>query len=411
MADKQKKIKDNEIQTNGFEERSPEFQDAVTTKGEVHDLVMDILKKSTEDSFEKKGIKSSEDYAGEYAGGKKYGQRVDKGLYNATYSNNVKSLIVKNLTYGSKKISNEIYLDYDPKNKQLRVTYDGTEGSLFKGHMNNVDPMGYLISDNLMVPTDDKNKLKKELKKFFDIACNKEVNYLLTTKLGVDDKMQTTTNASMVENKKLMNLSNLLNSSDEEIANHFQGIINESKDKTEKKKIIFGELSEDQKKEYKSFVKDNIKKMFPGKKFSDLDANDKSELFKSIDKKWKSEDELDEMSSAGIAGVGGSAGSFGYNSPAAFKKGGDLNIGEEDKKEKKTPSNAGNPYNVSLPQSFYDNMSVDHVQGSTLGGKRLDEAKRILKPEQKFDTSKKKFFDDLPSTAFALVNKKIKLLE
>ena len=78
--------------------------------------------------------------------------------------------------------------------------------------------------------------------------------------------------------------------------------------------------------------------MFPGKKFADLDDDDKASLFNTIDKKWKSEKEekeedLDETTTAGVAGVGGTAGSFGYNSPAAFKKGGDLNIGSNTKKE------------------------------------------------------------------------------
>lgn len=382
MAEKDKKPKDKEVQSTGYEKRSKEFQDNLLSREEIYELVKETLEKATEKAFKDKGIKKVEGHQGEYGDGTKYGFGATEGMYNATFSNKVKTMIEKTVTYGSKRIANQVYINFDAKSQMLRVYYDGTEGALFRGHMNNDDPMGYMINDKLIISTSDKNLLKKEIKKFMENASNKEVNYLLTTKLGVDDKMTTSTDSSIVEgkNKKIMKLSNLMESSGEDITNYFQGKINESLDKFSD--AVKATNSTPDPKTGKDILFDDLEEETEElKKLNKIDIDDLEDFEFSANKE-DSEEEIEEVTSSGSAGA--------FNTKFAFKKGGDFDKemkGEsKDSYEERVPMNKG-----GWPPK---GMEKNYVQGKHDLNEQKEITKNILKTDFKVDTVKKKFFTE-----------------
>lgn len=313
MADyKQKKNKDKEVQTNGFENRSEDFEQKVITRGEIYDLIRDLLEDSTHKVFDKKGIEPIESYFGIYATGKKYGAGIEKGKYEVRLFSNVKSIIQKQIIFGTKKIESEITIDFDSDNNLLTLHYNGTEGAVFKGHMHNDDAMGDMINDKITINTKNKTKLKKELSDFFENCSKKEINYLLNTKLGVDDKVATGVAGSLYENKKKYNmkLNDLLNSSPQEIADFFENKLHESKqshekidlhpqdviDANSKGKLLFDdEIKEEEVGGYQKLIDKLIAKNYPGKQLKDLSKEDKNELFLTAEKMWTNPKEKHDL--------------------------------------------------------------------------------------------------------------------
>lgn len=320
---KQKKIVDKEVQTNGFEKRSEEFQDDVTERGEIYEMIQELTEEATDKAFKDKGIEKIEKYAGVYATGKSYGAGVQKGKYEVRLSSNVKTVIQKQTIFGTKRMETEITSDLDAENDLLTVHYDGTEKAVFRGHTNNDDPMGYMINDKITISTKDDKKLKKELKDFFDNCAKKEVEYLTKTKLGIDDRMETSIAGSIVENAKkhTMEINDLLNSSPEEIADFFGGNnLQESEavknidpegeevngpedfhhqdviDANTNGNLLFDdEVSEEEAGGYQALLDAMMEDMFPGKEFKELSNDEKSQLFIAVEKVWVSEEEKEAM--------------------------------------------------------------------------------------------------------------------
>ena len=338
---KKNKIVDKEIQTNGFENRSDEFQKGVTESGEIYNLIRDLTEEASHKAFKKVGVEPVEGYAGVYATGKKYGSGVEKGKYEVRLSSNVKTVIDKQTTYGTKQIETEITSDFDPVNEMLRVNYDGTEKAVFRGHMGNKDPMGFMINDKITVSTRDKSKMKKELKKFFDNAARKEAGYLMTTKIGIDDKLETSMAGSIVEgvNINKSNVNDLLNSSVEDIAMFFGEKINESVDFSEFEEeevegdsdmnpqdvidantqggLLFDvEITEEEAVLYKELVDSISKELYPEKDCNSLDKSEKLNVYIEAEKSWNSSERKDivsEVSSGGMSiGHPGTVGPYKY---------------------------------------------------------------------------------------------------
>ena len=219
----QKKIVDKEVQTNGFEKRSEEFQENITDRGKIFDMIRKLTEEGSDRAFKKEGIDKIEKYAGVYATGKSYGAGVQKGKYEIRLTDQVKSIIQKQTIYGTKRMETEITSDFDADNDLLTIHYDGTERAVFKGHLDNEDPMGYMINDKITISTKDEKKLEKELKDFFNKCAEKETKYLIKTNLGIDDRLETSMAGSVVENtnKYKMGLNDLINSSPEDIEKFF----------------------------------------------------------------------------------------------------------------------------------------------------------------------------------------------
>ena len=337
-----KKIVDKEVQTNGFEKRSEEFQEDVTERGEIYDMIRELTEEASEKAFDKAGVEKIENYAGVYSTGKSYGAGIQKGKYEVRLSSQVKPIIQKQTIYGTKRMETEITSDIDAENDLLSVNYDGTEKAVFRGHMNNDDPMGYMINDKITISTKDSKKLEKELKDFFDNCAEKEVKYLMNTKIGIDDRLETSVDGSIVENKNTnkMGLNDLLNSSPEEIANfflkesmgdiqnfdpegeevngpedfHTQDVIDAN---TQGNLLFDDEISEEEAGGYQALVDALIPKLFPGKTFKTLDQSEKSKLFIAAEEIWvtpeEKEEMLSEISSAGGALYDpGTTGNFKY---------------------------------------------------------------------------------------------------
>jgi len=327
---KKKKIVDKEVQTNGFEKRSEEFQDNVSDRGEMYEMIHDLSEKATEKAFDKEGVERVEKYAGVYATGKPYGAGVQKGKYDVRFSSQVKSAYQKQTIFGTKRMETEITSDFDAENDLLTVHYDGTEKAVFRGHLDNEDPMGYMINDKITISTKDEKKLKKELEKFFNKCAVKEVKYLIKTNIGIDDRMETSMAGSVVENANInkMGLNDLLNSSPEDIVNFFEKKLQESIDggiknidpegeevkgtedfhpedvidaNTQGNLLFDDEISEEDAGNYQAFVDALVAKDFPGKTFGDLEKNEKSKLFLDVEKMWTSKDEKEAMISEGVS--------------------------------------------------------------------------------------------------------------
>ena len=337
---KKNKIVDTEIQTNGFERRSEEFQEGVTESGEIYNLIRELTEEASHKAFKKVGVEQVEGYAGVYSTGEKYGSGVEEGKYDVRLSSNVKPIIEKQTTYGTKQIETEITSDFDPVNELLKVNYDGTEKAVFRGHMGNEDPMGFMINDKITVSTKDKSKMKKELKKFFDNAARKEAGYLMTTKIGIDDRLETSMAGSIVEgiNINKTNVNDLLNSSVEEIANFFGETIRESIQRDLEDETVDGpedfnnqdvidantqgnllfdvEIGEEEAIQYKELVKSIANELFPYKDFEDLDRQEMNKVYVDAEKVWNSPEKTDmlsEVSSGGMAiGRPGTVGPYKY---------------------------------------------------------------------------------------------------
>jgi hypothetical protein len=371
MAKDKPEIKDKEIQTTGFEERSKEFQDHVIDRSNVYEMVRNSLIDATAKAFSDKGIEENEGSAGVYGTEVTYGAGAKKGRYNATYSNKVKTLIEKIVTYGTKRIISQINIVFDPEEEMLHLTYNGTEGAVFRGHMNNDDPMGYMVRDIFVSNTKDKKQLKKDLKEFFEKITKREVGYILTTKLGVQDKIQTSLDSSMVEEQKTinsMNLSNLSNLSESDITNYFQNKINESLGKIKTIK----EHKEDENSDF-------------AKKLNTVQVGNKTLLYdEKIDEEKELEDEkIDEITSASSAGA--------FNTKYAFKKGGDFDKEMENE-------NTSDPYfdKVPMGKDGWPPKGMEHnfEMGNHKQKLNINEAREILKPTYKLDTTRKKFFSE-----------------
>ncbi len=408
--------KDKDIQSTGFDNRSKEFQDNLVSREDVYELVKETLIDETEKAFKLKGIQPNEKHAGVYSTGKEYGKGAEEGRYNATYSNNTKTQINKVITYGAKKLICEIAVVFDPKNQLLKLSYKGPSGAVFVGHGNEDNSEGKLIDNKLTISTEDKKDLKKELKEFFKNQAKKEVIYLLSTKMNVEDKLDTTPEDALVkENKNIakMNLNSLLTSSEEEISSYFGNKIQESKEKLDKlekhsedikklntkdikgsdKKLMFDELSEEEKKDYKKYFKKTMKDMFPDKKLSDLSVAEKEELFKSANKGWESKEEMvDEITASGPTG----SGAGGYLTPNAF-----VNTNYFKNKEKrpsiKKEKNEDDTFwtKVEMEKGGWPpkGMSKNFVQGQHDLNESNVNTKKVIN-NHKFDTNKKKFFNE-----------------
>jgi len=419
--------KDKDIQSTGFENRSDDFQQNLLLREEIYELIKNTLISETEKNFKLKGILPSENYAGVYSNGKNYGKGSEDGKYNVTYSNTTKTQINKTITYGAKKFIAELAIIFDPKNNLLKLSYKGTSGAVFRGHEDIKDSSGFLLNDKLIINTKNKKKLKEELTNFFKLESKKEVNYLLSTKINVEDKFDTSLQDALVQENKHTNmrLNNLLNISEHEIVDFFNEKIQESNEKLTKfdknsktikqknisdiensdKKLLFDDLDEGinskealskfdvfdldelEYKMYKDFIKNSSKEEALQILINNVEG-DYSQLSPKLARIAKKQDkELDETTMSGTMSVGAG----GYLTPKAFKETNFFKNKEKRPVIKKTKNEEDTFWTkVEMEKGGWPpkGMSKDFVMGQH----NLNEA--VLKNNHKIDTTRKKFFDE-----------------
>lgn len=331
------------------------FADDQELKAKVYDAIEEQLEKSSEKAFDSEGFKSRQDTAmkrdkaddttwnhgegqqgwnrGVYGDGSTYGMGAKKGEVNVTV-NRVKGskatngFFEKNLSFGGKKMVVEIHVDVDPDAKSLEMTYKTTEQSAFRGFHDKKGP--FMIDDKLYFKLEDMGDFKKELKKKFDDYAEKEANYFIKTKLGIEDRIEKSINSMVESNMNKLSLKDIL-------AGDFDETLNKIMESTKKDK-----------------EEKEVEPNHPEVK----DANSPGNLL--FDDKEDDEDTVDEVTaSAGGAGAGA------YQTPGAFAKGGDFDDEMGTSPEKKTMNESGDRY-VELQKKFEDTPYAKKEKKRTL---------------------------------------------
>ena len=408
--------KDKEFSTNSEVKRADDFQEGVDIKESVIETAKELLKSTTEDAFSKMGYEEVEKKAGFYGTGKSYGAGTEQNKFGVRVVGKTKSSLEKQIMLGTKRIQSDINFEYN--GKMVNVEYKTTEAGFFRGVDANSIP--YTFLKTITVDGTKKTELQKAMKELFAEAAKKEVGYLSSTRLGVDDKLDKSTTSIVNENKQSMKKLTIKSifSSEENIF----GIVNESKkekehiqqvkdknttplagvspydngkQKAEKGKFLLFDKDEKElneravnsemgKDEYLKFVKDEMNKKFGTSNFKELTPVEKKELFNHIDKVVvsKKEKETADLNEDGGAGAGVTAsgptgaGAGAYLTPLAFKKTvKETAYGKQKNNKRPTvtqgykvvPNSEG--YNSdnfwqTVPQSELNNLKHNHIIGA-----------------------------------------------
>lgn len=324
--------KKEEIYPDGYPRQTESFSDEQKFKLDVFETIKDILLETTEKAFESKGYKKKEGKAGEYAGGASFGVGTELNHFNIRLSSrpNTNTYIEKIIYFGGKKAISIISIGWDSKNQSIQFAYKTSEFEAFRGYGSKEG--AFMINERTNFNVKSISEFKKELSKILKIYAEKEVAYITSTKIGIEDKTEKSIN-SMVENfMKNYSLKNIMNSSDEELSNAIDKYINEGKKEKDNMnspeviaanspgKLLFDDFEE----------KDIQKKLekFKAKSIDELKPSEKKTIYDEL----KSEQALKEVSASGGNAAGGA-----YQTPYAFKPGGDLNLETQKEKFDKTP--------------------------------------------------------------------------
>jgi hypothetical protein len=238
------------------DEQRSHFADDQELKAKVYDAIEEQLEKSSEKAFDSEGFKSRMDTAmkkddethwnrgegeqgwnrGVYGDGSTYGMGSKKGEVNVTVnrvkgSASTNGFFEKNLSFGGKKMVVEIHVDVDAESKTMDMTYKTTEVSFFRGHHDKKGP--FMIDEKCVCKLDDMSKFKKELKEKFDDYAEREANYFIKTKLGIEDRVEKSINSMVENNMSKLSLKDILSGDYDEALNK----IMESVKKEEKEKV------------------------------------------------------------------------------------------------------------------------------------------------------------------------------
>lgn len=300
--------KKEEIYPDGYPRQTDNFSDEQKFKFDVFKAIREIALDTTEKSFEDSGYEKKEGRAGEYGTGDSYGAGTSLDHFNIRLSSrpNTNTYFEKIIYFGGKKAISDVSIGWDAKNKKIELAYKTSEFAAFRGYH---DKMSYdgamLINDRRNFVIKDLADFKAELKKLFKSFADKEVAYITSTKVGIEDKTEKSINSMVEISMKKYNLKDLMTSSDEDLSNAVENYISEGKKEKEEK--------EDKTRMNNPEV---VAANSPGKLLFD----DK------VEEEKEKKDEVDEVTGSAAAGA--------YLTPMAWKKGGDLNIQEEEAKAK-----------------------------------------------------------------------------
>lgn len=303
------------------------FADKMKFKVDIFESIKDLLYSTTKEAFESLGYKEKEGVAGFYSDDKPYGEGTALGNFNIKVNAKMitPTYIEKVIYFGGKKTVSIINIDYNTEARIINMTYQTSEDEAFRGYGSPEGP--HLINEKTSIAVKSMESFKKEIAKMLKGFAMKEVKHITSTKLGVEDKTQKST-ASMVENK--FSLTKLFNSNPSESNSIIKSLISETaseeeaKKKKKEKDLLFSDLTEEEKGEYKKLFQQTLKDMGV-KSIKDLDGKEKSMFYKKLDKSWTSRDEkegMDEITTAGGQAVGAIGGQTGPGEPGtagAFK--------------------------------------------------------------------------------------------
>jgi hypothetical protein len=329
--------KDEKIYPEGYPRQMDSFSDAQKFKFDVFEAIKTIAHDTTEKAFEDVGYEKKEGKAGEYATGDSYGAGTSLNHFNVRLTSrpNTDTYFEKIIYFGGKKAISDVAIGWDAKNKTIEMTYKTTEFAAFRGYGSKSGPM--LINKRVNFVIKSMDSFKKELKDMFKDFAEKEVAYITSTKIGIEDKTEKSIN-SMVEifNMKKFTITELMNSSDDELSNNLDSYVNEGKENKEDKermnspeviaanspdKLLFDDIEDIKDDKVKTAAKNKLKK-FGVIAINELKPSEKKTYFEELEKEMQ----IDEITASGGNAAGGA-----YLSPMAFKPGGDLNLGNKEK--------------------------------------------------------------------------------
>lgn len=344
--------KDKAFSTNAETKRSEDFQDALDIKYQVHDIIKDLLISETEKAFKDIGIDKASKPAGFYGSGEAYGFGASEGEFNVKVQGKTFANYTKEVTYGGKKLISDINMVYE--GNLFMIQYKTTEAGAFRG-VKEKGGQSYTFHKKFILKSDEISKIKKTLKKIFYEIAQKEVQFLLSTRLGVQDKTESSTQSTVNENKHVKNMNKItirdLFSDDEKI------------------------ISETKKQKHDKSVEPNIDAV---KKLNTPPLPDKIKRKKGekrtmlFDKTKVGQKAVEEITGTPGGPGTGSAGKYSYDTPKMWKetsysKGKNYKRPKVDKDYNVVPENKDSFYTrVDLePNSGYvpKGMKQNYIQG------------------------------------------------
>lgn len=196
---------DKELSTNDEVKRNKDFQSRVDMKESVLDIVKEILISSTEAAFKPTGVDKKDGHAGEYGDGTTYGTGAQEGKLNIKIAGKTKSFLQKEIVFGTKSVISIVNIAFNENS--VSIEYKSPEAGFFRG----VDDHGktYMVNEKFQLPTSDISKFKTELQSKLLAFAKKELGYLTSTKIGVDDKTEKSTTSVVESIKQNSNMKKL----------------------------------------------------------------------------------------------------------------------------------------------------------------------------------------------------------
>jgi hypothetical protein len=334
--------KKEETYPDGYPRQQENFSEEQKFKFDVFEAIKEIALDTTEDAFEAEGYKEKGGRAGEYSNGDSYGVGTSLHHFNIRLSSrpNTNTYFEKIIYFGGKKAITDVNIGWDAKNKTIELAYKNSEFSAFRGYGSKIGAQ--LVNERSNFVIKSLPTFKKELKELFKSFAQKEVAYITSTKIGIEDKTEKSINSMVETSMKKFSLKNLMTSSDEDLSSAVDKYISEGKeDKKEKENktrmnspeviaanspstLLFDDIEEIKDEGVKTAAKNKLKK-FGVIAINELKPSEKKTYFEELEKEL----EIKEVT----AGGGNAAGSA-FLTPVAFKKGGDLNLEAKEKFEK-----------------------------------------------------------------------------
>lgn len=330
-----------QIYPEGYPRQNESFSEEQKFKFDVFKAIKEIALETTEKAFEDKGYKKQEGRAGEYGTGDSYGAGTSLNHFNIRLSSRPQTdtYFEKIIYFGGKKAITDVNIGWDAKNKTIELAYKNSEFAAFRGyHEKNSYDGAQLINDRRNFVIKSLADFKKELKDLFKSFAEREVAYITSTKIGIEDKTEKSINSMVETTMKKFTLKDLMTSSDEELSNTLDKYISEGKENKEDKermnspevvaanspgKLLFDDLEEIKDEKVKTAAKNKLKK-FGVVAINELKPSEKKTFFDELE---------EELAINEVTASGGNAAGAAYQTPYAFKPGGDLGLGKKKKLE------------------------------------------------------------------------------
>jgi len=236
-------MENTELYPKGIVQQTEDFAIRQKIKKIVGENVEEIIKEETIRAFKDLGYDEKDGYMFVLAAGgkdnkeKEVGKGTSEGKLIVTVSipkmlnmGAIKpvSYMQKVSTFGGKKLVSEIYMEI--RDKSAHIEYKNTEAASFSQSSEKDTYAHHKLNKSAVISGIENEKtFKKDFADFFKPIAKAEAQYLVGTKIAVDDKVERNMNDSIVkENKYTMKLTDLFSSSFEDAGNQIDNLVKES---------------------------------------------------------------------------------------------------------------------------------------------------------------------------------------